>query len=249
MLAAGARTLWGWPRSWCVDHAVVKRLNLSRIVGVDACEMRRRGAKKVEVARQAVPGRSTLHVRFTGIDGDVADLAVARRLVDLDFLFLATDTITSRLVFNAIVHRFLVPGIQIGAKVELRPGSSEIEEIYVAVRPVLARPTAACACAGRSQTPIETAGERPRRSEETRGAELRRDGGGRSTRRSMHAERDRRLECGQHDAVRGRWPRRTAPARPPAVLPARWVDHDDPPPPKRRVPVVFAQPTLCVRRR
>ena len=128
-----------------VDYDTVKRLNLSRIVGAvprDAFL----GRKKIAVARRLCRAIDR-DVKFTGIDGDIADLEVARQLVDLDFLFLATDTITSRLVFNAIVHRFLIPGIQIGAKVELRPGTSEIEEIYLAVRPVL--PDRGClACAG-----------------------------------------------------------------------------------------------------
>ena len=128
-----------------VDYDIVKRLNLSRIVGATALDARWR-RKKIAVARRLCR-RIDRTVKFTGIDGDIGDLDVARQLVDLDFLFLATDTITSRLVFNSIVHRFLVPGIQIGAKVELRPGTSEIEEIYVAVRPVL--PDRGClACAG-----------------------------------------------------------------------------------------------------
>ncbi len=128
-----------------VDHDIVKPHNLSRIVGATPQDARD-SVKKVEVARR-LSERIDPGVGYTAIDGDVADLAVASRLVDLDFLFLATDTTTSRLVFNAIVHRFLVPGIQIGAKVELRPGSSEIEEVYVAVRPVL--PDKGCLhCAG-----------------------------------------------------------------------------------------------------
>lgn len=117
-----------------VDHDLVKYHNLSRIVGATAKDARRR-TKKVTVARRLCEHIDPT-IRFTAIDGDVADLDVARQLIDVDFLFLATDTITSRLVFNAIVHRFLVPGIQIGAKVELRSGATEIDEVYVAVRPV-----------------------------------------------------------------------------------------------------------------
>jgi molybdopterin/thiamine biosynthesis adenylyltransferase len=128
-----------------VDYDTVKRLNLSRIVGASPHDARRR-LKKIRVA-QRLCRQIDRRVTFTGIDGDIGDLEVARQLVDLDFLFLATDTITSRLVFNAIVHQFLIPGIQIGAKVELRPGTTEIEEIYTAVRPVL--PDRGClACAG-----------------------------------------------------------------------------------------------------
>ena len=78
---------------------------------------------------------------MVAVDGDIADVDTARRLLECDFIFLATDTVTSRLVFNAIVHRYLIPGIQIGAKVELGV-DGEILEVYVAVRPVF--PDAGC---------------------------------------------------------------------------------------------------------
>lgn len=145
-----------------VDNDVVKEHNLSRIVGATPRDARRQ-VKKVEVARRLCK-RIDPAVQFVAIDGDVADLHVAGKLVDLDFLFLATDTITSRLVFNAVVHRYLIPGIQIGAKVELRPDSTAIEEIYAAVRPVY--PDRGCLqCAGlidpmRLQTEAATAEER-----------------------------------------------------------------------------------------
>ena len=75
-------------------------------------------------------------IGFTGIDGDIADLSTARQLLRCDFIFLATDTITSRLVFNSIVHRYLIPGVQIGAKIDVDQAGG-ISQIYVAVRPVL----------------------------------------------------------------------------------------------------------------
>lgn len=128
-----------------VDNDVVKEHNLSRIVGATPRDARD-CVKKVEVARRLCR-RIDPAAQFVSVDGDVADLHVAEKLVDLDFLFLATDTVTSRLVFNAVVHRYLIPGIQIGAKVELRSDSSTIEEIYTAVRPVY--PDRGCLqCAG-----------------------------------------------------------------------------------------------------
>ena len=70
------------------------------------------------------------------MDGDISDLATAEHLPDTDFIFLATDTITSRLIFNAIIHRYLIPGVQIGAKVDIDEKGT-ISQVYVAVRPVL----------------------------------------------------------------------------------------------------------------
>ena len=42
---------------------------------------------------------------------------VAARFTDCDFLFLAADTMSARLLFNAIVHQYGIPGIQVGAKI------------------------------------------------------------------------------------------------------------------------------------
>jgi hypothetical protein len=116
-----------------VDHDIVKDINLNRIVGsrVDDAEL---GTPKVDVATRLVREIST-DTNLVAVRGDIADPAVAEQLRDLDFAFLATDTITSRLVFNTLLHRYLIPGVQIGAKVELLPAKEP--EVYVAVRPVL----------------------------------------------------------------------------------------------------------------
>lgn len=127
-----------------VDFDRVESHNLSRIVGATEDDARR-GTKKVEVARRLSHAIDP-SIRFTAIDGDIAEAAVARALGGCDFLFLATDSITSRLVLNAIAHTYLVPMVQIGAKVDVLP-SGEIGMVYVAVRPVL--PDSGCLqCAG-----------------------------------------------------------------------------------------------------
>jgi hypothetical protein len=127
-----------------VDFDVVSESNLSRIVGAvphDVVEKR----KKVAVLERLIQGVDP-SIIFTGVDGDIVDLDVAEQLLCCDVLFLATDTVRARLVFNAIVHRYLIPGVQIGVKVEIA-SSGEIEEIYVAVRPVF--PSQGCLdCAG-----------------------------------------------------------------------------------------------------
>jgi molybdopterin/thiamine biosynthesis adenylyltransferase len=116
-----------------IDYDVVGPENLSRIVGATAADARRR-RKKVDVLGDLV-ARIDPACRYISIDGDLNDLSVAERVLDCDFLFLATDTISSRLVFNAIVHRYLIPGVQIGAKVEIA-ADGRIDDIYLATRPV-----------------------------------------------------------------------------------------------------------------
>jgi hypothetical protein len=127
-----------------VDPDIVKRHNLSRIIGASERDAREK-RKKVHVARDHVQ-RIDPSIRFNAIDGDISHSHVAQRLLDCDYLLLATDTATARLVANAIAQSFLIPLIQIGAKVELR-ADGEIEQIYTAVRPVLPR-RGCLSCAG-----------------------------------------------------------------------------------------------------
>jgi tRNA A37 threonylcarbamoyladenosine dehydratase len=67
----------------------------------------------------------------------VVEEKVARSLSTCDYLFLAADSMQARLVFNSLVHQYLIPGIQLGAKVPVDPVSGEVGRIYSVVRPVL----------------------------------------------------------------------------------------------------------------
>jgi ThiF family len=119
-----------------IDHDVVKTHNLSRIIGATERDAREQ-TKKVTVARRNV-ARIDPSIVVHAIDGDVSSSNVAQAVLDSDQLFLATDTATARLVANAIAQSFLIPLIQIGAKVDTNK-LGEIEQIYTAVRPVLGR--------------------------------------------------------------------------------------------------------------
>jgi hypothetical protein len=98
---------------------------------------------KVHVARR-VARQANPRMRFDAVVGSVLNEDVARKLTDVDFLFLASDTIQSRRIFNALVHQYLIPGAQIGAKVSVDKATGKIEDIFVATRPVLPRPGAGC---------------------------------------------------------------------------------------------------------
>lgn len=127
-----------------IDYDIVKRHNLSRIMGATEADARA-ATKKVDVAARTVAHIDpaiTLHA----IDGDIADLDAAVSLLDADYLLLATDTATARLVANAIAQTFVIPLVQIGAKVETRKDGA-IEQVYTAVRPVLPR-RGCLSCAG-----------------------------------------------------------------------------------------------------
>jgi hypothetical protein len=93
---------------------------------------RRKTHIAARVARQANRG-----ITVEKIVGDIADDSVAQRLADCDFLFLAADSMRSRLVFNALVHQYVIPGAQVGAKVTVNKKTGDILDVFSVYRPVL----------------------------------------------------------------------------------------------------------------
>jgi hypothetical protein len=92
---------------------------------------RRKTAIAERAARRANPG-----VQITSLAGSVVDADVVRHLVDCDYLFLAADSMQARLVFNAVVQQYAIPGVQLGAKVSVDKGSGDVAKVYSVVRPV-----------------------------------------------------------------------------------------------------------------
>lgn len=95
------------------DHMEVS--NLSRVVGATA-EDAASAVAKIEVARRHVL-EAAYGIKVEPIAQDMATSAVAERLRTCDYIFLAADSMRARLLFNALVHQYLIPGTQMGAKV------------------------------------------------------------------------------------------------------------------------------------
>jgi len=91
--------------------------------------------RKVFIGRR-VAKVANPHIRYIAIPGEIATESVALQLKDCDFIFLCADSMQSRLVFNALVHQFLVPGVQIGAKVSVDAKSGDVTDIFCVSRPV-----------------------------------------------------------------------------------------------------------------
>ena len=71
---------------------------------------------KVRMAARNIR-RANRDARIEALPRNFLDADVAARFTDCDFLFLAADTMGARLLFNAIVHQYGIPGIQVGAKI------------------------------------------------------------------------------------------------------------------------------------
>lgn len=135
-----------------IDFDRIDLTNLPRIVGATRWDARslltardsnwlqglgkRFARHKVQIARR-VAKQANPAIRYDAIVGDVLDAPTADLLRDVDFLFLASDTIQSRLVFNALVQQYLIPGAQIGVKIPADRKTHEIGDITAATRLVL----------------------------------------------------------------------------------------------------------------
>lgn len=97
---------------------------------------RRISSRKVHIMRR-VAHRAKRNIRFEGVFGNVVDDAIAMQFRDCDFLFLAADTHQARLVFNALVHQYLIPGVQVGSKISVDRVTGKISDVFSVVRPVL----------------------------------------------------------------------------------------------------------------
>jgi len=129
----------GVGRILLVDPDHIEDTNLSRVVG-STLEDVEHSTRKTEIAAR--------HIREIRRDSpaveiadDVAKIDVAQRLRACDFLFLAADSMRARLVFNALVHQYLIPGVQLGAKISAGP-RDELQDAMSAVRQV--RPGLGC---------------------------------------------------------------------------------------------------------
>ncbi len=115
------------------DHDVVKRLNLSRIVGATPSDI---GRTKVEVLARLA--RSVNHeADVTALVADVTYAEDAEHLRQADVVFLATDTAFARHAVNLVCHQYLIPFFQVGAKVATDAVSGAVEIIHVVDRPFL----------------------------------------------------------------------------------------------------------------
>ena len=83
-------------------------------------------------AHEANPSTKVLALPRNVVDSDVAQV-----LATCDFIFLSADSMQARHVFNALVHQYLIPGIQLGVKIPVDSATGEVGRIFSAVRPVL----------------------------------------------------------------------------------------------------------------
>lgn len=136
-----------------IDPDRIELTNLSRVVGATRWHARwpfssegmpswiRRMAKKVATKKVAIAERvakkANPRVKYQALPTSVVDATIADKLKHCDFMFLAADTASARLVFNAIVQQYFVPGIQVGAKVRSDEQTGQLLDAFSVLRWVL----------------------------------------------------------------------------------------------------------------
>ena len=122
-----------------IDQDRIESSNLPRVVGATRVDVETRQLKTQIAIRHA--REMAVDAKLFPITGDVAFASVARVLRDCDFMFLAADSMRARLVVNALAHQYLIPVVQMGAKI--RPGDAgKLEDAMCAVRHI--RPGVGC---------------------------------------------------------------------------------------------------------
>ena len=134
-----------------VDPDKIDSSNLSRVVGATREDVTgpkwflpraliRRLSKlprrKIDIAKR-VAHQANPEINFHGIEGDSSRDDIARQVLDCDFVFLAADSMRARLVFNAIVQQYYIPGIQIGSLVSPDRSGTSLESVFSVTRWVL----------------------------------------------------------------------------------------------------------------
>jgi len=98
---------------------------------------------KVRISKR-VARQANKTIKYDAVVGNILDESVAKLLTDADFIFLATDNIQSRLVFNALLHQYLIPGAQVGVKILVDKESGQVKSIVANTRLVLPYPSGGC---------------------------------------------------------------------------------------------------------
>lgn len=92
-----------------------------------ACSLLR--TSKVLYAKR-IAKRANPAVKFLALRKDVLDPGVIEHFKNCDYIFLAADSMQVRLLFNALVHQYLIPGSQVGSKVQVSRETGDIIDAF-----------------------------------------------------------------------------------------------------------------------
>jgi len=117
--------------------------------------MRRLGAalatRKIDLAARVIRranGKARIERHFSSME----ERTVVEALKTCDYIFMAADSHRARRLFNALVHQFLIPGVQLGTRIQADPETGAIVNVHTAAR--LVTPTGGCLLCNQAVSPI-----------------------------------------------------------------------------------------------
>ena len=98
-----------------IDPDKIDDSNLSRVVGSTRDDV---GRYKVDASARMI---SSINPKATvlRLARDVSEVDVGRHLLDADFFFCCTDSHGSRAILNQLSYQFLLPGIDLGVRIDV----------------------------------------------------------------------------------------------------------------------------------
>lgn len=114
-----------------IDPDKIEHTNLSRVVGATELDVGSNLLKTQIAVRHAREANDC--ATLDSIPEDVSKNSIGQILRDCDFIFLAADSMRARLLVNALTHQYLIPAVQMGAKIRTN-SSGSIEEAMSVVR-------------------------------------------------------------------------------------------------------------------
>lgn len=91
---------------------------------------------KVRLARRIIR-QANSHAVVRPYQTTMEDPAVVEALKTCDYIFLAADSHRARLLFNSIVHQYLIPGVQLGSRIQSDAATGAVDHVHTVTRWVL----------------------------------------------------------------------------------------------------------------
>ena len=95
----------------------------------------RLATRKIDLAKRIIK-RANRQARITPFFSTMEERDVVEAIKGCDYVFLAADGHRARRLFNALVHQFLIPGVQLGSRIQSDGATGDLVNIHTTVRPV-----------------------------------------------------------------------------------------------------------------
>ncbi|CDX12285.1 conserved hypothetical protein [Mesorhizobium plurifarium] len=106
--------------------------------------------RKIDLARRVIR-RANSKARIELYATAMEERAVVEALKTCDYIFLAADGHRARRLFNAVVHQFLIPGVQMGTRIQPDPATGALVNVHTSARLVV--PSSGCLLCNEAVSP------------------------------------------------------------------------------------------------